>query len=170
MVLDRREIADRLRRSFKGSICLTGIKEVRAEGQYLFYVCPCGGKDHWATRCRDVSEPPMFPEGLSRVLHCWETGKQWLIVESWEFTATIIHREERRYHALLDRAPKTIARYLAKKALTADGLRDEHYEDLHSTHGLDKETVQGVLFGEGKNVDEWMRERNQASSAKVTKK
>ncbi len=147
-MLDRREISDRLRRSFEGSICLTGIKEARAEGQYLFYVCPCGGKDHWATRCRDVSEPPMFPDGLSRVLHCWETGKQWLIVESWEFTAGIIHREERKYIELLDRAPEIIERYMRKKAISRSDLCEEHYADLYSTYGIDNDTVKSVLFGE----------------------
>lgn len=146
-------------KGFEGKLVLSGLEE-----PWRYYTCPCGGTNHLASRSKKASESPLLPDGFSPVLHCWETGKQWFLVESWEVTAGIIAIEERRYLKLLEKAPGVLARYMAKWDLgvgdkgeldqlsrqtkESSGEKMTHWEALHSTHGLDRETIQSILFGE----------------------
>lgn len=54
--------------------------------------------------------------------------------------AGIIRREEERYIKLLERAPKIVKKWFAKREITGESLAA-----LHHTHGIDPTTVEDVL-------------------------
>lgn len=84
-------------------------------------------------------------DGFSPVLHCYETNKQWMILDNIDWVTSIVHEEEVKYLDLLKRAPSIIARYLKKKKIDPGLLTDDHFLDLRSTYGLDEDTVQHYL-------------------------
>ena len=165
--MKKSELAEKLRESFTGTLVVASLKE-----PYRYYTCPCGGTDHLASRCLESADPPcvssptvqvlkmkpLLPDGYAPVLHCRETGQQWHLVDSVAVTAEIIRNEEQRYLDLLKRAPSIIHRYSTKHKV---GPRDfdkvishgkgdaekrmTHWEYLHSTYGLDRETVEDVM-------------------------
>jgi hypothetical protein len=86
------------RASFTDTIPLSSLKQIEARGGHLYYRCPCGGTDHFASRACD------YDTGLSvtasPVLHCYFTGQKWMIESD---VSGIIRREEEQFVALLDR-------------------------------------------------------------------
>ena len=86
------EIYGLFRGAFEGSINVESLKLIDRIGLTSRYRCPCGGKDHFAT-CTDICRSE-----LSDVLHCYYTGKQWLIDRD---AARIIKGEEESFFALL---------------------------------------------------------------------
>lgn len=103
----------------------------------VWFVCPCGGEDHYAFR-------NWIPEGnsawLSPVLNCYETEQQWLVkaipVED------IILKEEMAYGKLLDRAMTLVPKIVKKRGMNADTLFF-----LRDTHGIPEELATEIMNG-----------------------
>ena len=154
--MKKSELAEKLRESFTGTLAVPSLKE-----PYRYYTCPCGGTDHLASRRLESAAPPLLPllpDGYAPVLHCHETGQQWYLVDGATVTAGIIRNEEQRYLDLLESAPGIVHRYSTKHkvglcdfdCVISHGKGDAekrmtHWEYLHSTYGLDRETVEDVM-------------------------
>lgn len=96
------ERRDELMRRYKGGFAGVAfahevVAEVRRDKDHYYYRCPCGGRDHHASR--RINRFGLCPE-LSDVLHCWESGQQWMVLVD---VAGTIAREEAVFNALLDR-------------------------------------------------------------------
>lgn len=104
--MELEQIKARHRASFSGTIPLSELKSA-GDGFTLIGVahatfhCPCGGKDHFATAVMHYdADGSGRSHTMSPVLHCWEHGRQWMILKDVE---AIIAREERVAVALFDR-------------------------------------------------------------------
>lgn len=91
-------VAERYKSAFSGTVLLSSLIFSHDGGSHSYFRCPCGGSGHYASRSSDFNTGKSVT--ASPVLHCWETGQQWLIENDIE---EIIRREEDSYGKLLDK-------------------------------------------------------------------
>ena len=108
--------------------------DIKMPHERLYYLCPCGGVDHYAAR--------VYVEGgvsayLSSVLSCYESGKQWAI--SPVRVSDVIKKEEEKFLKLLDRAQELVPKVIKKR-----GYSSETLFFLKDTHGIDEELSEEI--------------------------
>ncbi len=91
------------RAAFDGIFRLSELKPLPASfcdfgRTHALFACPCGAKGHAATMAGDFDTGKSFT--ASPVLHCWETGRQWMVEKD---VQTIIQREEEVFMRLMER-------------------------------------------------------------------
>ena len=106
-----------------------GVDDPPHGNEIRFYKCPCGGRDHYASRSTVEVDRGHWP---SEILNCYETGKQWLVRHP--DVPGIIRGEEEKYLKLLERAPAIVAKVVAQR-----GWSDATLAFLKDTHGIDED-------------------------------
>ena len=118
---------------------LNFVSVIRSEDgkEWRAYDCPCGGKDHCATR-------PMAQDGYSQypsdILTCYINNRQWLVRPV--NVVAVIREEEEKYLKLVAKASRIVRKIVKKRGLSEDTLLF-----LKDTHGIDRELVQEILDG-----------------------
>lgn len=107
------------------------LRVVREDRDHTWYVCPCGGNDHAASRSWYSNGHSME---LSPVLNCYVTNQQWLV--RLPDVAGIIQQEEKKYIDLLNRAGPIITKITKRR-----GKSEETKVFLFDTHGIPADVV-----------------------------
>lgn len=134
---------DIYRSAFDGRINLSDLKRLpstfaNAGSDHALFVCPCGGTGHVATAAMDYNTGASTT--MSPVVHCHETGKQWLMTKD---VARAIRVEEDAYFSLLKRFDDS--GIVGRRVDAAEAFR------LHTEKGVPHELLEidGVeAFGE----------------------
>lgn len=134
------------RDSFTGTISINDLVLVSTDNIHRYYKCPCGQNDHYATRVTD--DDGFVGDGFANVVHCYERGKKWMIIETEsEDNITrvkrIIRGEEEKFFKLLDEADNKIRQYMRKN--NVDEITAHDLFVLHTTHGYDPSVVEGTV-------------------------
>ena len=142
-MLNKSEIYNKYKNGFVSTISISSLALIKNNNNYRLYECPCGQGDHFATRV--IDDNSVIGDGFSNVLHCWETGQQWLIIlcDNVRRIRKIIKTEEEKYFKLLEQSETKIKKYVSKKKLKEVTAKDLFI--LHTTHGYDPSVVEGVV-------------------------
>jgi hypothetical protein len=133
------EILERYRAAFSGTLWLNDLQPLSSDAERKFYVCPCGC-GHMAIRASDSHSS--VGDGFAVVLHCYHTGKQWMLRKPWEWISDVLREEEGKAMALFDRAKSVVPKFLKKHGLSGQSLTT-----LHHTHGYDPDIVEVFVQG-----------------------
>ena len=119
--MDRCKQYTTFRKSFEAEILLyETLKQVDVVKGHFRFKCPCGGRDHYATS-----------EMTSDVLHCYFTGRQWLVDIN---PARNILAEEREYFVLMDKHQSHLGKlYSPSEAFRLWSEQGVPWEMLEST-------------------------------------
>ncbi len=118
----------------KGTHRFLGVLKIR-------YVCPCRGRDHFATRSFDYVEENSLAFSLSPVLHCYEHGRMWMVVKDKNKLEDIFFEEEGKYQKLVDGSEKIVKKYIKSK----ENVSGKILAILQHTHGIDPTVVESLL-------------------------
>ena len=156
MQLTQKHIAA-ARKRLNGTLLLDDLTFVKRDQHNHYYVCPCGGTDHYAMRMiapKVVAAPNKVAldngwPAKAPILNCYQTDKFWIIDDN---VVNVINREEKKFNALLDKwVPLLPTEMTAAQAF-----------DYHTSKGVPFELVE-ILVTDKFGLDSLMREHREKS-------
>jgi len=146
--MDKNQLFQTYKDSFNGVVNINYLELLIKYDSHAYYVCPCGGNNHCASRSLDTSSTTT--DGLSCVLHCHENDMQWMITRKRNFhrhdigaVRKILLSEEAKYFKMLDNAEHKLP--LLIKRYKSDKITPKILFELHTTHGYDPSIVESVV-------------------------